>query len=48
MSALRESPFVHELVERTLPLEWAATRVISDDPARLSSGVRLKICCFNR
>lgn len=32
MKALRESPFVRELVERSLPLEWAVTRMISDHP----------------
>jgi putative cardiolipin synthase len=34
MKALRDSPFVRELVERRLPLEWSATRMISDDPAK--------------
>ena len=34
MSAIRESPFVRQLVEGTLPLEWVATRMISDDPAK--------------
>jgi putative cardiolipin synthase len=34
MAALRSSPFVRELVERTLPFEWAATRMVSDDPAK--------------
>lgn len=34
MSALRDSPFVRELVESSLPLEWAATRMVSDDPAK--------------
>lgn len=34
MSALRDSPFVRELVEGRLPLEWAATRLVSDDPAK--------------
>ncbi|ODU01411.1 MAG: hypothetical protein ABS89_07455 [Thiobacillus sp. SCN 63-1177] len=34
MEALRESPFVRELVEGTLPFEWAATRMVSDDPAK--------------
>jgi putative cardiolipin synthase len=32
--ALIESPFVHELMQHNLPLEWAATRMISDDPAK--------------
>ena len=31
-TAIRDSPFVRALVEGRLPLEWAATRMISDDP----------------
>jgi putative cardiolipin synthase len=34
VKALRESPFVQQLVERRLPLEWAVTRIVSDDPAK--------------
>jgi cardiolipin synthase C len=34
MHALRKSSFVRELVEGRLPLEWATTRMISDDPAK--------------
>jgi putative cardiolipin synthase len=34
MNALRNSPFVRELVEGRLALEWAATRMVSDDPAK--------------
>jgi putative cardiolipin synthase len=34
MNVLRNSPFVRELVEGRLPLEWAATRMVSDDPAK--------------
>lgn len=34
MNALRASPFVRELVEGRLALEWAATRMVSDDPAK--------------
>ena len=37
MDAIRSLPFVHDLVERKLPLEWAATRMISDDPAKALS-----------
>ncbi|HJV73400.1 MAG TPA: phospholipase D family protein [Noviherbaspirillum sp.] len=33
-NALRDSPFVQELIHGGLPLEWAVTRVISDDPAK--------------
>jgi putative cardiolipin synthase len=32
--ALRESPFVHELMEARLPVVWAPTRMVSDDPAK--------------
>ncbi len=34
IDAVRNSSFVRELVERRLPLQWAATRMISDDPAK--------------
>lgn len=34
MSALRNSPFVREFAAGTLPLEWVATRMVSDDPAK--------------
>ena len=33
-AALRESPFVQELTQARLPLEWAVTRMVSDDPAK--------------
>ena len=33
-SAIRDSPFVGAIVERRLEFEWAATRIISDDPAK--------------
>ena len=32
--ALRESPFVRQLTQARLPLEWAVTRMVSDDPAK--------------
>jgi cardiolipin synthase C len=32
--AIRASSFVHELLHGRLPLEWAATRMVSDDPAK--------------
>ena len=32
--AMRESTFVAELVARHLPIEWAATTLVSDDPAK--------------
>lgn len=34
LKALRESPFVRELLEGRLALEWAPTRMVSDDPAK--------------
>jgi putative cardiolipin synthase len=33
-SALRSSTFVHQLMTGSLALEWAATRMVSDDPAK--------------
>lgn len=35
MAALRASPFTAQLLEKTLPLEWAATRLVSDDPSKV-------------
>jgi putative cardiolipin synthase len=32
--ALAGSPFVRELLAGGLPLDWAATRMVSDDPAK--------------
>jgi cardiolipin synthase C len=34
MKALRDSPFMRDLLERRLALEWAPTRMVSDDPAK--------------
>jgi len=34
MDALRESPFVRELLEGRLRFEWASTHMVSDDPAK--------------
>jgi len=34
MQALRASSFVQELTSARLPLEWAVTRMVSDDPAK--------------
>ena len=33
-NAIRDSPFVHAMVERRLDFAWAVTRMISDDPAK--------------
>ncbi|CAB3802663.1 phospholipase D family protein [Pararobbsia alpina] len=35
VDAIRETPDVRELLESTLPFEWARTRMISDDPAKV-------------
>ncbi|WP_324749788.1 phospholipase D family protein [Sphingomonas sp. LY54] len=34
LEAVRDSPFVRQLVERAIVMEWAPTRMISDDPAK--------------
>jgi putative cardiolipin synthase len=34
MTALRSSGFDRELAEKRLPLEWTATQMVSDDPAK--------------
>ena len=34
LDAVERSPFVRELAEGTLPLEWAPAHVVSDDPAK--------------
>ncbi|MGK5026479.1 phospholipase D family protein [Janthinobacterium sp. RB2R34] len=47
--AMRTSPFVQQLIERQLPFEWAPTRLVSDDPAKVldkarpGSGVAAKL-----
>lgn len=35
LEAIRTSPFVEQLVQRRLPLEWSTTRLVSDDPAKV-------------
>lgn len=50
LQAVRTLPFVEELAQRRLPLEWGAVRVVSDDPAKVRGegqdqtrvGVRLR------
>jgi len=32
LAAMRSSPFVEQLAQRALPLEWGTTRLVSDDP----------------
>jgi cardiolipin synthase C len=34
LKALRDSPFVRELLDGRLAMEWAPTRMVSDDPAK--------------
>jgi putative cardiolipin synthase len=34
VQAIARMPFVHELVQGRLPLQWAPTRMVSDDPAK--------------
>ena len=34
LEAVKRSPFVRDLLERRLPLEWAPTQLVSDDPAK--------------
>lgn len=49
VQAMRTSPFVRQLIERQLPFEWAPTRLVSDDPAKVldqarpGSGVAAKL-----
>ncbi len=40
VQALRTSPFVRQLMERQLPFEWAKTRMVSDDPAKVLDQAR--------
>ena len=40
VQALRTTPFVRQMMERTLPFEWARTRMISDDPAKVLDRAR--------
>lgn len=35
LEAIRSSPFVEQLVQRKLALEWSMTRLVSDDPAKV-------------
>jgi cardiolipin synthase C len=35
LEALRATPLVQQLLARSLPLEWAAARVVSDDPSKV-------------
>lgn len=33
-TAIRDSPFIHAVLERRLEFEWAVARIVSDDPAK--------------
>jgi putative cardiolipin synthase len=35
LEAMRGSPFVAQLLQKTLPLEWAPVRLVSDDPGKV-------------
>jgi putative cardiolipin synthase len=35
MEAVRATPLIQQLIARSLPLEWAAARVVSDDPSKV-------------
>ena len=34
MQALRQTPFIQQLLQQQLPLEWAATTLVGDDPLK--------------
>lgn len=40
LQAMRTSPFFQQLIARQLPFEWASTRMISDDPAKVLNQAR--------
>jgi putative cardiolipin synthase len=40
MGALREAPFIRQLLEGELQLEWAVTRMVSDDPGKVLGRAR--------
>jgi putative cardiolipin synthase len=40
VDAVRRSPFVEQLVRRQLPMEWATTRLVSDDPDKVLGRAR--------
>ncbi|MGH8854845.1 MAG: phospholipase D family protein [Telluria sp.] len=35
LEAIRTSPFIEQLAQRRLPLEWGVARLVSDDPAKV-------------
>lgn len=40
LAALRDSPFVEQLSQGRLPLEWASTGFVSDNPAKVLGGAK--------
>jgi putative cardiolipin synthase len=48
MSAIRELPFVHELLEGRLALEWVPTRMVIDDPSKALGRARPRQLLANR
>jgi len=40
LEAVRALPFVEQLAQRSLPLEWTAVRLVSDGPAKVLDGAR--------
>lgn len=48
MNALRSSPFVRQLTEKTLPFEWAVTRMISDPPTKALDRARREELLFRK
>ena len=40
VQAMRTSPFVKQLIDGQLPFEWAPTRLVSDDPAKVLDKAR--------
>lgn len=40
LEAIRALPFVEQLAQRSLPMEWTSVRLISDDPAKVLDGAR--------
>src|SRR5690606_32325339 len=34
MNAIRESQLIKAMLQRNLPMEWASTKMVSDDPAK--------------
>jgi cardiolipin synthase C len=48
LKAVRESQFVRQLMDRTLPFEWAVARMISDSPAKALDRARREELLFEK